>query len=243
MRPFGGGLHLLIIPMLLAAAPPKQTHVDASIRHLRLAVVTRSDGAHLLFLAALRQLRDPSLRSFYLQLAQHGDPGAQIHAVLGLAELDPSGHIDPWLVSQLDDPAARYATIDNALQLDLIDTPQIKELLGWDDLETKSGVMLMAELLQRAEPVDQEALAVLAESQDLNVAGLASCLLTQLGNESVFGVFESKLAFVPTSQRGLVERGLVSAIGVYELSSMIDWIVKLVQQPDCDESLVADGSR
>ena len=103
-----------VLAMAVVAAPPDRS-VDASIRHLRSAVLPPTDGGQPVLLASLRQLRDPRMRSFLLQLAPHGEPRAQVHAILGLAEIDPSGHVDPWLISQLDDGNARYATIESAI--------------------------------------------------------------------------------------------------------------------------------
>ncbi len=234
---------LALIPILVlpAAAPSSDRAFDTSIRQLRAAVAGRSDGGHLLLLSSLRQLRDPSLRSFYLQLAHHGEPGSQIHAILGLAEIDSSGHIDPWLVSQLDSPAARYATIDNALQLDLIDTPQIKELLGWDDLEPEARVLLLAELLIRGEPIDQPALETLAGHERLRVAGLAAGVLSQLGHGDAFSTFRSRLEAAPRSQAVVLLRTLFADVSRYELTTLLDWIADTIQQGELDPDTRAVG--
>ena len=148
MGPLRRGLHLILAPtlVLLAAATASDRAVDASIRQLRRVVVPRRDGSHLLLLTSLRQLRDPTLRSFFYQLSQYGSPLVRIHAILGLAEIDESGQIDPWLVSQLESPEARYAAISNALIQGLIDTDRIGKLLEWDDLESKARGLLLGQL-------------------------------------------------------------------------------------------------
>ncbi|MHC4420205.1 MAG: hypothetical protein ACYS1E_06375 [Planctomycetota bacterium] len=159
---FRRGLLLALVPtLLLTAAPPASDRaVDASIRQLRRVVVPRRDGLHLLLLTSLRQLRDPTLRSFFYQLSQHGSPLVRIHAILGLAEIEETGQIDPWLISRLESPEARYAAISNALVQGLIDTEHIGKLLEWDDLESKARALLLAEQVARGQPPDREAASV-----------------------------------------------------------------------------------
>ena len=228
-----------VIAMAAAAAPDRA--VSASTRHLQSAVQRQPNDRDLLLLSSLRQLRDPRIRAFFLQLAQNGRPMARIHAILGLAEIDPSGHIDPWLISRLDFPDARYATIENAIQLDLIDTPQMKELLGWDDLEAKSRVLLYARIMTTDEPVDRAALADLAAHTELDVAGLATCLLAQLGDPETFNTYRTNLATVPDELRNRLLAALWGAIRAYELDALLDWIDETIGQGDLHPQVTAQG--
>ncbi len=225
----------------MAAAAVSDRAVVASTRHLQSAVQRQPNGSDLLLLSSLRQLRDPRMRAFFLQLAQNGRPMARIHAILGLAEIDPSGHIDPWLISRLDFPDARYATVENAIQLDLIDTPQMKELLGWDDLEAKSRVLLYAQIMTRDEPVDRQALADIAAHTEMDVAGLAACLLAQLGDTETFDAYRTNLAKVPDDFRNRLLAGLWGAIRAYELNATLDWIAETIEQGDLRPEVVAQG--
>src|SRR5262245_4009222 len=68
---------------------------EGAIRIMKRAASAQRDGGHLPLLFALRQLRDPDLKPFFTQLAQSDDWQIQVHAVLGLAEIDPSKRIDP----------------------------------------------------------------------------------------------------------------------------------------------------
>ena len=229
----------VVFAMAATAAPDRA--VVASTRHLQSAVQRQPDDSDLMLLSSLRQLRDPRMRSFFLQLAQNGRPMARIHAILGLAEIDPSGHIDPWLISRLDFPDARYATVENAIQLDLIDTPQMKELLGWDDLEAKSRVLLYAEIMTRDEPVDRTALVDLAAHTEMDIAGLAACLLAQLGDTETFDAYRTNLAAAPHDIRNALLAGLWSAIRVYELTATLDWIAETIDLGDLNPEVVARG--
>ena len=229
-----------VLAMAVAAAPPDRS-VDASIRHLRSAVLPAADGGQPVLLSSLRQLRDPRMRSFLLQLAQHGEPRAQVHAILGLAEIDPSGHVDPWLISQLDDENARHITIESAIGLDLIDTPQMKELLGWDNLEPQSRGLLLAEILSRDEPVDREALAALAAHSDLDVSGLGACLLAQLGDTAALDAYRVRVDGEPDRIRNPLLRAMWAAVRAYELTAATDWVAETVEGDRLEPQVIAEG--
>jgi hypothetical protein len=181
------------------------------------------------------------MRSFLLQLAQHGKPRAQVHAILGLAEIDPAGHVDPWLISQLDDENARFMTIETAIGLDLIDTPQMKELLGWDNLDPRSRGLLLAELLSKDEPVDREALTVLAAHDELGVSGLAACVLAQLGDVAALDAYRVRVDGEPDRIRNLLLRAMWAAVGVYELTAATDWIAESVEGDRLAPEVIAEG--
>src|SRR5687768_8140513 len=69
--------------------------VEASKRLLERAVKPQHDGSHLAQLFALRQLRDPDLASLFESLLSNEDWQVQVHALMGLAELDPQRQLDP----------------------------------------------------------------------------------------------------------------------------------------------------
>jgi hypothetical protein len=237
------GLHLILAPMLVLLAAPTASDraIEASIRQLRRVVVPRRDGSHLLLLTSLRQLRDPTLRTFFYQLSQYGSPLVRIHAILGLAEIEEAGQIDTWLVSQLESPEARYAAISNALEQGLIDTEHMGKLLEWDDLESKARGLLLAELVARGRPADREALARLAEHPTLNVAGLSACVLAQLGEPAALSGYRARVDALPAGERVRHLRVIFGAIAEYKLDAVIDWVVDTVVAPDTDSEIVAEG--
>jgi hypothetical protein len=243
MGPYRRGLCLALVPTLalLGAASASDRALEASIRQLRRAVVPRRDGSHLLLLSSLRQLCDPTLRSFFYQLSQHGGPMVRIHAILGLAEIDESGQIDPWLVSQLESPEARYAAISHALKQGLIDTAHIHKLLEWNDLESKARGLLLAKLVARGEPADREVLARLAEHPALDVAGPAACVLAQLGDSAAMSGYRARVAALPAAERARHLRAVFQAIADDKLAAALDWVAEIVQSPDADPEVVAQG--
>ncbi|MHC4416005.1 MAG: hypothetical protein ACYS0G_12045 [Planctomycetota bacterium] len=237
-------LRLALVPavLLLVAPAAGDRAVEASIRHLRSAVVPRRDGGHLVLLSSLRQLRDPTLRPLFFQLAQHEDPLVRIHAILGLAETDESGHVDTWLIRQLDAPEAQFAVITSALDSGLMDGTGIVELLGGEELAPRSRVLLWAALVARGEPVDRPALARLADNPSLTTAGLAAGVLAQVGDDKgAFASYGGRVAALSKSKRTEHLLEMFGLIRDYELSSVLEWVIEAIDDPDADPQLVANG--
>src|SRR5262245_59927415 len=92
---------------------------EGAVRILRRAVHIQRDGSHLPLLFALRPLRDPDLKPVFLRMVGQDDWQVQVHAVRGLAETDPTKHVDPALIRQLK-PHAQEAVIATGLDLELI---------------------------------------------------------------------------------------------------------------------------
>ena len=249
MRRSRRGLHLILALALIAAAAPAapaapaspERAAEASIRQLRRAVVPRPDGSHLLLLSSLRQLNDPSLRSFFYQLSQHGDPKVRIHAILGLARIGESGKVDPWLITRLENPDDQFAVITSGLELGLIDTPQIKKLLEWHDLASRGRVMLLAELLARGEPADRNALTSLAEDPRPDISGLAAGVLAQLGDDTAFASHRAVVEAMTEAERRRHLRTLYRLIATFKLTNLVEWVVESLHAYDLDPEIEDRG--
>lgn len=150
-------------------------HSEAALRQLHRATKFQKNNNHLLGLAALRTLRDPDLRPFFHQFSQHSDWAVQVHAVLGLAELDDEQTIDPWLVQQIS-PTAREHVIAQGLDDGLFKEEQIETLLKWPLLEISPRLLLLADLQILTGNKDTEMLKELSNNTDLTVAMFAALL-------------------------------------------------------------------
>ncbi len=240
------GINLISAPVLAALVvllfhqPAGGNPTDSSIRQLRKAVTEQRDGSHLRLLLSLRQLRDPSLKPLFHQLTQHPKWQVQVHAILGLAEIDPNPRVDPWLISHAD-PFAQEHIIINALDLDLIGLDQIKELLSWGGLNDHPQVLLLGELLNQNQEVDTNVLAELAQSSDDQVNGLASCLLLQLGKREHFERYLQDLQNLPGTYHQPRKLWLFEIARKYKLTSMLDWVEQAVIDPESDPDLVYWG--
>ena len=215
---------VVAVEVLPAQSPTEDRAIEASLRHVRQAVVPQRNGADLVALFSLRQLRDESLRPFFYQLAQRGEPLVRVHAILGLGEISETGHVDPWLITQLQSPQARYTVIANALEMGLLDTDQVNQMLAGDELEARPRVVLLAYLISRHEPVDGQALARLAASGNLLIAGLAACLRAQIGDDDDLTRYRQRLNALTRSDRNRHLVDLLQAIGDYQLTGALDLV-------------------
>lgn len=235
MRARTAGIRIVVLVALTAgviaspvAAAADDDLYDASVRHLERTMSVQRDGSHLARLFALRQLRDPALRPLLFRLAENAEWQVQVHAVLGLAEIDESERVDPWLVSQIGEPA-REALIANAIDMELLTVEQIPELLQWEDLRPMSKALLMGELLLAERPIDRDALARLAANSDIRVAGLASMLLVQLGDRAAFSAMTDRLDKQPARDWRRHVEWLLEAIRQYELTALQPWVESVIR--------------
>ncbi|UCD76375.1 MAG: hypothetical protein JSV91_05505 [Phycisphaerales bacterium] len=209
--------------------------LDASIRHLRRAVIQQRDGSHLRLLLSLRQLRDPTLQPLFHQLAQHAEWQVQVHAILGLAEIDEDQRLDPWLVTRAA-PAAQEQVIPSALDMDLIGPEEMTELLAWEDLPPLARVMLIGELLSLGEEPDLEELNRLAGSAD-PVKGMASCFLAQCGDHAAFSSYRRELSEGLKRIRQPRLLWIFDVIRQYRLTALLSWVRQVIEDPDSDEDV------
>lgn len=208
---------------------------DAATRHLIQATQSQRDGSHLTRLSALRELRDPAMQPLFYELLQHDEWQVQVHALLGLAEIDSTQGLDPWLTTQVD-PLAREQIIPYALDMDLLSIANMKKLLEWDRLESNQRVLLSAELLHNGEPIDIEQMRTLADDNNLDIASIAALLLAELGDKSALSAIDVRLKQASSSERTQVLQQIFDAIRLYDLQSPAKWLDDTLQEVD-DESL------
>lgn len=202
------------------AAAADSDFTDAAMRQLRDATRPQRSGSHLPNLAALRNLKDPALRPFFYQLAQHPEWAVQVHAVLGLAELGSDDSIDPWLVQQVSSQA-RGTLVAEALDTDLIGTEQMLQLLAWPLLEPRPKLMLVADLVTSGIEVEQAILKELAVASELDVALFASLML---GGEQVLEEATTRLSHSSGRERHLAMTNTLRLIRIYRPPAAAAWL-------------------
>jgi hypothetical protein len=203
---------------------------------LRRAVTPQRDGSHLPLLFALRQVRDPQMRPLLLQLARKPDWQMQVHAALGLAEIDPNRQVDPWMITQLSEEA-QDAVVATALDMKMLPAERIGEVLAWDQLHAMARMFLLAELQMLKQPVDAAELTKLAAAEDHYVSGLASALLAHSGNADALAAWEKRLAARPSAEQTVVAIWLIDACRRYELTGLSGWIAGRGAAADGDPDL------
>lgn len=223
----------LLVAAGLAAAPvaDEGEFYEAAVRHLEKAVKPQRSGEHLERLRGLRQMRDPSLRPLFTDLAEKGEWVIRVHAILGLAEIDGPSAITAERVLSLE-PTAQEALIANAIDLELLTAEQIDELRATPDLPARSRLLLAGEVLLRGDTddVDRDALATIVSDDEPQLAALAALLLTQAGDEAYLDRVSECVERCPPRTRNATVYWLLDAIRQYELRSALPWVRSLLDE-------------
>ena len=192
---------------------------DAAIRELRVATSVAPDGSHHPRLVALRQLRDPTLKPLFQSLVQGSHWTIQIDGILGLAELDPKGMVDPFLLGQLKGENDRSTAIGAACGLDMVGVEQAQAMLGWDDLSPRDRILLLAELFRRGGTPDVERIKTLVEHRNDEVSGVATLLLATIAKDPApVEKFRTRFGALQPRDRGLVLGSLADAAARFRLT-------------------------
>ncbi len=214
-----------------ASAQVEANPTEASIDLLRLAVTPQPDGSHLPLLFALRQLRDPDLKPLFHQLVQTGDWQMQVHAALGLAEIDSNHQVDPFVIKQIAQQA-QEAVIATALDLHLLPPELIPKVLELDQLHPMARLFLHAEQRLLNQPIDTGDLLRLSSADDVFVSAIASALLAQTGDMAGFTAWQEKLAKQSPRDRDAATLWLIDVARRYQLTVLTPWISAAVAEKD-----------
>jgi len=213
----------------ISAAQRAPDPYDACLRQLQRTIRPRNDGSHLPRILALRQLREPTLRPLFRRIAQHEHWQMQVHAMLGLAEIDRQSIVDRWLITRAG-ALAQEALFANAIDQELVGPEQVRELVQWDELAPAPRLLLVGELVLKNEPVDRALLAGYAGRPQETDAGLASLFLARLGDAAAFSACTNRIRELPRRDRNLRILWLLEAIRQYEVAAVLPWVVGLVDE-------------
>jgi len=220
--------------MTLPSAPAVADLSDSAKRHLVRSAQAQRDGSHLIRLSSLRVLRDPEMQPLFYDLLQHKEWQVQVHALLGLAEIDTETGLDPLLVTQVD-PLAREQAISTAIDMDLLHPEGMEKLLEWNRLETANRLLLMAELQSAGEPIDGERLRELADDNDLLIAGVASLLLAKSGDQAALSTISTRLKKATLTEREQVLQRMFDVVRVYEIDTAAAWLNDMLRRVENED--------
>ncbi|MBM44553.1 MAG: hypothetical protein CMJ36_06045 [Phycisphaerae bacterium] len=209
--------------MMLPSTPARADLAASAKRHLARSAQAQRDGSHLIRLSSLRVLRDPQMQPLFYDLLQHKEWQVQVHALLGLAEIDPETGLDPLLLTQVD-PLAREQAISTAIDMELLHPGGMEKLLEWNRLETPNRLLLMAELQKAGQPIDVERLHELADDNDLLIAGVASLLLAKSGDQDALSTISTRLKKATRTEREQVLQRMFDVVRIYEIDTAAEWL-------------------
>lgn len=214
---------------------------DIAVRHLDRAVTPQRNGSHMPLLGALRQLDDPTLLPLFTALLESDDPGIEVHCMLGMTELSPERRMRPDAVLALQAPEARSVVIERGVSDSLLDVPAMHKLLQSDALTPLEQTWLLAKLVADKQAVDVAQLRALSADKDIDIAGLATWLLVELGDPSAVAAYEQRLAALTPAARNAHLREMFAAMRQYRLSGQVHWVTRRLQESDVDSEVVYDG--
>jgi hypothetical protein len=203
---------------------------DAAVRELRKATTAAANGSHHPRLVALRQLRDPALKPLFQSLVQGSHWTMQIDGILGLAELDAKGVVDPFLLGQLKGDNDRSTAIGAACGLDLVGIEQANAMLAWNDLPARDRVLLLAELHRHGGQPDVERIRALSDDRNDEVSGVATFLLATVTKETApVDRFRTRFGALHPRERAAIVASLAEAAARFKLNGAAGFLDGAIQ--------------
>ena len=169
---------VLCLTLASPALASSYTELADVIRRAVQGSEDRADAA----LQGLRQLRDPSLRPFFAQLAASERDDHRIQGVLGVGELEQPPSLDLFLVAQLQDPAEQAAILTTARTQGMLSDDSVADLLTRDDLPPVVEAHLRMLGTRLGAAPNEARLRTLMGNDSLLTAGRAALLLHAAGH-------------------------------------------------------------
>jgi hypothetical protein len=212
---------------------------DAVTLALRNAVTFNPSGRQHSLLVALRALKDPAMKPIFEALLQSDEAALRLDGLFGLAELAGERGADPEAIRTIGDVPARTVAITECLGLNVLKPEGIRAILGWTDLPAYDRALLVAELNRQHAPWEPGMLGDAPTSSTAEVAGLASLLLLQQGDDASWKAFTAKLDLLEAADRSDLLRRLSDATRHYELSKGVAPLLAATEGSQGPERLAA----
>jgi hypothetical protein len=233
----GGGFLLFTGPNT-ARADTHDDVMDAAVLLLNQSTVVNRRGTHNRLLKAIRHLQDPATKPLFEYLAASPKPSLKIHGILGLAEISPDKSVDISLIAQIQDPLVQSTVITAAMDGDLLDYEQAKQLIAWDGLDVEVKVLIAIRLVQAGEFDDAAMLKdAMGNAKKLGGSALAALLLAQLDDPAGIDHLRTVLDTSDSSQRDTVRVMLLQTALKNEFNRTAPWALGIAKEPGTDPIL------
>ncbi|MCC7146404.1 MAG: hypothetical protein IT443_08155 [Phycisphaeraceae bacterium] len=200
----------------------------AAMRLIGGCLQTYPDGRHMRLLRAVRHLQDPELKPLYEQLLQSDSLVLKTHGFLGLAECNPHKQVDLKLLADVKDQTVLGQLVGAAMDTDLLDLDQARDLLNWGNVDDSVKVVLATKLIGAGEEVDAQVLQRAAGGPSLSERSLAAMLLAQMGDGRMLEQL-SELDGSHDPERDIVRAMLLKAAMRMEYRRVSVWAYSLSQ--------------
>ncbi|NBB82728.1 MAG: hypothetical protein GVY28_04915 [Alphaproteobacteria bacterium] len=219
---------IVLVTLAAPAAARADQAADQAVWLLEKATLVHRNGFHNVLLRALRQMRDPRLEPLFSELVQRHHPALRIHGILGMSEIADPPRLDLTLVADLDNPTTQARLVSAAIDSDLLNVEDARQLLRWPGLPASVRVLVVGKLLGEGKTIDQAVLDDALASDHAALRCMAALLKAQLGHAEAIKVLQ-RLDETPRPTRERVRSLLLQTAVRYGLDSAAPWARNLVR--------------
>lgn len=235
---------LLLVAMCFFSSTAKAQYAHAdpyetAVAQIQKAMAPSQNGVQHFRWVSLRLLADPAMNPLFEWLTLQKDIPLQVDGYMGIALVCANKSLDDTRVSQLNDPALRRILIIEALSLDLLKPAALNGLLKSPDLTNYECALLVAELNRQGQSWDKSLLTNAPTDDALEVAGLASMLLLERGDDGSWRAFlRNCQALAPDDLDSLLAQ-LASAARQYRIVAAVGPLLEITKASTGSASLTA----
>ena len=194
---------------------------ETAVAQIQNAMSPSASGIQHLRWVSLRLLADPSMNPLFEWLTLQKDVPLQVDGYMGIALVSANKSLDFTRVNQLNDPALRRILITEAMGLDLLKPEALNGLFKSPDLTNYERALLVAELNRQESPWDKSLLANTPADDALEVAGLASMLLLERGDDGGWQTFMRNCKTLSPDDLDSLLTQLANAARQYRISAAV----------------------
>ncbi len=214
----------------------KDPVAQSAVFLLKQSMTPDRQGRHNVLLRALRHMEDPELRPLFAELMNSESRALKIHGLLGLAECDVQHKIDLKGLAEMQEPGVQAELLGAALDTELIDIDQSKQLMSWQGLKLGAKIVIAVRLMEKGEFKDIAMLKQGLELEDKFTPAVSALLLHQLGDPAGKAYLD-KLNKSEDPLRDSIRHGLLQTAYRFKLDKVADWAGEIAADPTTNSKL------
>ncbi|MBI1372808.1 MAG: hypothetical protein GC159_08615 [Phycisphaera sp.] len=212
---------------------------ESAVWLLKKGTLVHSNGLHNILLRALRQLNDPDLEPLFSGLVEKRHPVLKIHGILALGEISKDKVLDLKLVADLKDAGTQAQLVSSAIEGDLLNDKQCKEMMTWPGLETPVKIIIAAKLVAEKKldtPEEKKLLTDAMSAENGAVRAMAALMKLQLGDASAMASLE-KLNSDDQREVDNIRIMVLQSAMRYDFDSLAPLAMKWATEPNVDPAV------
>lgn len=226
------------LPNALAQAPTAEEALkqstESSTIMLQTAMRVWPDGRQHPMLQALRQTKDARLQPVYEKLFDLPQPQMKIHAILGLAELDPDKKLDLNRLASIKNVAVETEIVGALMEAGTLGDEQAQAIYNWNDLDPGVRVLVAVQLIAHGLKPDLSTVRPLTnKATNLPQQAMANYVLFLAGEESGAKALNDLLTLEDNRRDMMIDLLLRTSIK-YKTKSIGPWALKVAEKEAAD---------